>query len=319
MKALDRKLLRDLWSLKTQVVSIALVIACGIGGFIASMSTHESLLLTRAQYYDSARFPHVFAEAKRAPEFLAARIADIPGVSAVETRVVRDVQLDVSGVVQPMSARVIGIPGERMGDAALPQAMNRLSLKTGRWPAPGARGEVVINNRFAEVRRLVLGSEIRVLLNGKRGRLTIVGTALSPEFIFVTRGGALPDDEWFAIIWMDAKALAAAYNMEGAFNSVALRLADSAAEGADGASTAAVVAELDRMLEPYGTRGGYGRAEQISHKVLSQEIEQQRVMGTILPAVFLLVAAFILNVVLHRQVNAQRGEIAALKGAGLRQ
>jgi len=102
MKALDRKLLRDLWSLKTQVASIALVIACGIGGFIASMSTHESLLLTREQYYDAARFPHVFAEAKRAPDFLAARIADIPGVSAVATRVMRDVQLDVPGVIQPI-------------------------------------------------------------------------------------------------------------------------------------------------------------------------------------------------------------------------
>ena len=101
MKALDRKLLRDLWTIKTQVVSIALVIACGIGGFLASMSTHESLLLSRARYYDAARFPHVFAEARRAPEFLAARIADIPGVSAVQTRVVRDVQLDVPGVVQP--------------------------------------------------------------------------------------------------------------------------------------------------------------------------------------------------------------------------
>ncbi|MBK7470980.1 MAG: ABC transporter permease [Betaproteobacteria bacterium] len=320
MKALDRKLLRDLWTIKTQVVSIALVIACGIGGFLASMSTHESLLLSRARYYDAARFPHVFAEARRAPDFLAARIADIPGVSAVQTRVVRDVQLDVPGVVQPMTARVIGIPVGSIVDAALPQAMNRLSLKTGRWPAPGAAGEVLVNNRFAEVRKLALGSEIRVLLNGKRERLTIVGTALSPEFIFVTRGGALPDDEWFAVIWMDAGALAAAYNMEGAFNSVALRLADGSrirdGETAGDAATAAVVAELDRLLEPYGTRGGYGRAEQISHKVLSQEIEQQRVMGTILPAVFLLVAAFILNVVLHRQVNAQRGEIAALKALG---
>ncbi|MGZ5662796.1 MAG: ABC transporter permease, partial [Usitatibacter sp.] len=80
MKALDRKLARDLWSLKTQVLSIALVIACGIGGFIGSLSTHVSLLWSRGHYYDTARFPHVFAMASRAPASLAEKIRAIPGV-----------------------------------------------------------------------------------------------------------------------------------------------------------------------------------------------------------------------------------------------
>jgi len=35
VKALDRKLLRDLWTLKTQVLSIALVIACGVALLLA--------------------------------------------------------------------------------------------------------------------------------------------------------------------------------------------------------------------------------------------------------------------------------------------
>lgn len=303
MKALDRKLARDLWSLKTQVVSIALVIACGIGGFIASFSTHDSLLRSRESYYDSARFPQVFADLKRAPETLLAKIRAIDGVSAAEARVVRDAQLDLAGVVQPMTARMIGV---RFGQ---PQAMNRLTLTGGRWPSAGARYEAVVNQRFFEARGLALGTSVQVLLNGKRERITVVGTALSPEFIFATRGGALPDDEWFAILWVDAESLAAAFDMQGAFNSVLLRLAR-------GASGEAVIAALDRLLEPYATAGGVGRAEQVSDKIVSQEIEQQRVMGTVLPAVFLLVASFILNVVLHRMVNTQRGEIAALKALG---
>lgn len=303
MRALDRKLLRDLWSLKAQVVSIALVVACGIGGFIASFSTYESLVWSREHYYDTARFPQVFAEVKRAPAPLAERIRAIPGVSEVETRVLRDVQLDVPGVVQPMTARVIGMAFGR------PQPMDRVTLASGRWPNPGARDEVLVNQRFAEARGLKPGSHVVVLLNGKRERLHIVGTALSPEFIYATRGGVLPDDEWFAVLWMDAEQLAAAYNMEGAFDSVLLRLAH-------GASRPAVIAALDRVLEPYGTRGAYGREDQVSDKIVSQEINQLRVMGTVLPAVFVLVAAFIVNVVLHRQVSAQRSEIAALKALG---
>jgi putative ABC transport system permease protein len=296
-------LARDLWALKTQVVSIALVIACGIGGFIGSLSTHLSLIASRDHYYDTARFPHVFATAKRAPRSLVERIRDIPGVSEVETRVVRDAQLSLPGVVPPMIARLIGF------DFQQPPGMNRLTLKSGRWPASGARGEVVVNQRFLEARGLRLGSRMSVLMNGRLEQLALVGTVLTPEYIYATRGGGMPDDEWFAVLWMDEKALSAAFNMEGAFNSVLLRLAKNA-------SSPSVIASLDRLLEPYGSLGAVGREDQVSHRILTQEINQQRIFGTVLPAIFLLVAAFILNVVLHRQVNSQRGEIAALKALG---
>jgi len=220
VKSLDRKLLRDLWSLKTQVVSIALVIACGIGGFIGSISTYSSLQWSRTHYYDTARFAHVFATAKRAPLSLAAKIHAIAGVSEVGTRVVREAQLSIPGVTPPMIARLIGF------DFAHPPGMNRLTLKSGRWPAPGAKGEVVVNQRFLEARSLRLGARMDVLLNGKLERLALVGTVLTPEYIYATRGGGMPDDEWFAVLWIDAQALAAAFNMEGAFNSVLLRLGD---------------------------------------------------------------------------------------------
>ena len=303
MTSLNRKLVRDLWSLKTQVVSIALVIACGIGGFIGSFSTHGSLLWSRDNYYAGARFPHVFATAKRVPVSMLERIRGIPGVVEVEARVVREAQLSIPGVVPPMIARLIGQDFEH------PPGMNRLTLTSGRWPAPGARGEVVVNERFLEARRLKLGDALSVLLNGKLERVTLVGTALSPEYIFATRGGGMPDDEWFAVLWTDARALAAAFNMEGAFNSVLLRIAREA-------SLDAVIEATDRILEPYGSLGAVARDDQVSHKIITQEINQQRIFGTVLPAIFLLVAGFILNVVLHRQVHAQRGEIAALKALG---
>ena len=303
LSALDRKLLRDLWTLKTQVASIALVIACGIAGFIGTLSTHGSLVSSREHYYDSARFAHVFAGAKRAPATLADAIRALPGVNDVETRVVRDAQLSIPGVVPPMIARLIGL------DFAHPPGMNRLTLKSGRWPAPGARDEVVINQRFLEARKLALGARLDVLMNGKRESLRLVGTVLTPEYVYATRGGGMPDDEWFAVVWMDDPVLRAAFNMEGAFNSVLVRLQK-------GASEAGAIEALDRLLEPYGGLGAVGREDQVSNRILSQEIDQQRIFGTVLPAIFLAVSAFILNVVLHRQVNAQRGEIAALKALG---
>ncbi|MCC6533824.1 MAG: ABC transporter permease [Burkholderiales bacterium] len=302
MSMLDRKLGRDLWRLRGQAITIALVVACGIGGFIATHSTHDSLTRARDRFYESAHFPHLFADLKRAPDAITHTIGRIAGIAQFQTRVVQDVQMDLPGVIQPLSGRIISLPPDNSG-------MGRLTLRKGQWILREGSDQVLVNERFAQARGLEPGDTLQVLLNGKRQALTVAGIVLSAEYIYATRGGGLPDDEWFAVLWMDAKRLAAAFNMEGGFNSLLVRLEPAASE-------AAVVRALDRVLEPYGGRGASTRSEQISHKIVSQEIEQQRVNGTILPSIFLAVAVFILNVVLHRQVAAQREQIAALKALG---
>jgi len=95
---LDRKLLRDLWRLRGQVLAIGLVIASGVGLLVMSLTSLEALRDTSAAYYERYRFADVFAQVKRAPESLASRIAAIDGVQTVETRVVRSAVLDVGRV-----------------------------------------------------------------------------------------------------------------------------------------------------------------------------------------------------------------------------
>ncbi len=97
--------------------------------------------------------------------------------------------------------------------------------------------------------------------------------------------------------------------MRGAFNQVALRLAP-------GADAAPVIAHLTQRLAPYGARDVHGREDQTSHQMLDNEIKEQRVLGTVLPSIFLGVAAFLLNVVVTRLVGTQREQIAALKALG---
>lgn len=302
VKMLDRKLLRDLWRMKTQVITIALVVASGVGGFIASLSTYDSLKNLQESYYNSARFAHVFARVKRAPLPLEPKIAEIPGVAEAETTVSFDVLLDLPDTIEPLSGRIIALP-----DGARAR-MNQVTLMAGRWIDAPDSNQVLVNETFAKARKLKPGDRIVALLNGKYEQLEITGIALSPEYIFPGRAG-LGDETTFGIFWMSRKRLAAAYNMEGAFNQVALRLAH-------GASERAVIDELDRMLEPYGSNGAHGRDEQWSHRALSQEINEQRVFGVVLPGIFLAVAVFLLNVVLTRQIGVQRSQIAALKALG---
>src|SRR5512139_3984942 len=95
ISALNRKLLRDLLAMRGQAFAIAMVIASGVTMFVMYLSNFESLRRTQQTYYERQRFADIFASAKRAPERLADRLAGIPGVAALETRVVADVTLDV--------------------------------------------------------------------------------------------------------------------------------------------------------------------------------------------------------------------------------
>ena len=101
LSALHRKLLRDLWHLKSQAVAISLVMACGVATFVMSVSTASSMYRNQARFYEQFRFADVFVNLKRAPASLAPRLAAVPGVARLETRVVAQVNLDVPGMIEP--------------------------------------------------------------------------------------------------------------------------------------------------------------------------------------------------------------------------
>ncbi|MGE4092741.1 MAG: ABC transporter permease [Candidatus Binatia bacterium] len=301
---LNRKLLRDLVQLKGQVLTIALVVACGITIFVAALSTYESLLWSQRSYYETARFGDVYARLKRAPATLIPQIREIPGVAEVEARVVYDVTLDVPDLTMPAVGRLIGVPAPGQ------PTLNRLHLRRGRLIEATGGNEVVISEGFATANHLEPGSRIQAVLNGRRETLHIVGIVLSAEYVFALRGTEpLPDDRQFGILWMNQTALATAFNMEGAFNDLVLTLAPHASERS-------VIAAIDRLLEQYGGLGAHGRDLQISHRFLRDEIREQEVLATTIPPIFLMVAAFLLNVVLSRIVATQREQIAALKALG---
>jgi hypothetical protein len=89
---LDRKLVRDIAALRGQVITIALVVAAGVAVFVASVSTFSSLRSACESFYAETRFPQIFVTLKRAPLSVVARLGEIPGVVAVEPRIVRDVR-----------------------------------------------------------------------------------------------------------------------------------------------------------------------------------------------------------------------------------
>ncbi len=302
--ALDRKILRDAWHMRGQILACALVVAGGINSFVSLSSLNRTLAASQAAFYEQHHFADVFAGLVRAPEHVAASLRAIPGLAVLETRVVVRVNLDVPGFAEPARGLIVSISREASG------GLNTLHLRRGRVPAPASQDEVLASEAFALAHGLQPGDAIRAVINGRYKRLQVVGVANSPEFIYALGPGQfVPDNRRYGVLWMDRKGLATAYDMEGAFNDVTARVGP-------GASIPAVLGELDRILAPYGGVGAYDREDQLSHRFLSDEVTQNRTMSRITPTIFLAVAAFLLYTVLTRLVQLQRSQVGLLKAFG---
>lgn len=303
--ALHRKLLRDLWRLRGQVVSTAAVVACGVMLVVAMYGTRRSLQHARDDYYTRARFGHVFAGATRVPLPVATRLAAIPGVTVVDPRVTGFASLDVPGLDLPAGGRVVSLPD----DAGA--GLDRLHLVSGRRARPHAVDEAVVSAGFARANALGVGDSIGAVLEGRWRRVQVVGIAIAPRFIWELSAapGYTADERAFGVLWLARDAAESALGLRGAFNDIMLGLAP-------GVDPAPVIAAVDSILAPYGGTGAVARERQPSHAILEGEFRQLRVFGLMLPLIFLAVAAFLLNVVLGRLVATQRIEIAALKAFG---
>lgn len=304
LPALYRMLLRDLWRFRGQALAACLVIACGVASVVGMMGTGASLSRALQQYYATQNFADLFLMLKRAPEPLAQRVLEWPGVASVQTRVITEGLLLMPGLAEPAAGRFISLPDPS------PQGHNRLYLRAGRLPEPGLADEVVASEAFASAHGLRPGDSIQVLIAGRQRNLQLVGVALSPEYIYeLPPGGMLPDKRRFGVFWMPRDALAGALDLKGSFNALSLRLLP-------GASVTEVKRRLDALFAPQGGLGAYARDEQLSHRFVRDELRQIRMTSTLFPLVFFGVAIFLLHVIFTRLVQLQRADIGLLKAFG---
>ncbi|MCC6517230.1 MAG: FtsX-like permease family protein [Tabrizicola sp.] len=303
MSPLRRKVLRDLRRLWAQVLAIALVLAAGVATLILGNGAYASLHETRARYYEENRFADVFASVTRAPRALLAEIEEIGGVLDADARIVKLGSPDLPEMSGPASVQLVSLPEGAAG-------LNRLYLRQGRLPDPQSVREAAVSEGFALAHGLGPGDALPVLMHGQRRELLITGVALSPEFIYALGPGQMmPDPDRFGVVWLPRAGLEAAYDLEGAFSSLVLKLAP-------GASPQRVIESLDRLTARYGGAGATARKDQISHAFLDAELQQLSAMVKVLPPIFLLVAALLVNMTLSRLITLEREQIGLLKAVG---
>jgi len=305
MRALDRKLLRNLGSMKGQVVAIVLIIACGVASFVTVITAYRGLKASRNTYYERYRMADVFATVKRAPRSVLRDLERVPGVRRAEGRIVFEVTIDLPELAQPCSGRVLSVPDRRR------RIINDLHLVRGDWFTGDGTREVIVSDGFARIHGLQIGDELRVLMNNKKEGLRIVATALSPEFVYLIRGAGdiLPDPEHFTVLWMSETFAEGVFDFEDAMNDVVASLGR-------GAQTQDVIDAFDHVLDRYGGYGAYAQKDQASDRYLSAEIQGLEASATMTPTIFLAVAAFVLNMLMRRLVRTQRTQIAVFRAFG---
>lgn len=308
MGVLNRKLRRDLVQNAAVLVAVIAIIATGTGLFVGLGSAQRILQSSQAAYYRDFRFADLWVNLKKAPLTAVGRVARMPGIDVVEPRVVFDVIIDIEGVIEPIGGRLISAPAD-----GFDRTLNGLCLMRGSGFSEDRDEETILSEPFAKAHGLNPGDRIDLILNRKRESFVIVGTAISPEYVYMVRGEGdfTPDPEHFGILYIKERYAREVLDFKDACNQIVARVVSSERLELD-----VLLKQIDRALQPYGVLATTPRSRQASHRFLSDEITGLGVTAAIMSAVFLLVAALVLNIVMTRYAERQRGIVGTLKAMG---
>ena len=306
-RPLTMKLVRDLNQHKVAILALLAIIAVGICVFTGTVGMYLDLDGARARYYDRYRISDFIVELKRAPAWLVKDVATLPNVRDIRGRVHLAVRVDLPDVEEPISGVALSVPIERV------PVINDLFLKSGTWFSSSGAREVILNEAFAGAHGLRAGDRLRVLLLDREHDLLVVGTAMSPEFVYVIppAGGIVPDPARFAVLYLPERFAQESCDLKGAFNQLVGRVRDT--------SRPAVMQTLRRIedrLDPWGVTNVAAPWEQPSMRFVADELTGRRISAMTTPVLFLGVAALVLNVLMRRMVQQQRSIIGTLRALG---
>ncbi len=306
-RVLLRKLRRDLWSRKGSLLTLVVIMAIGIGYYVGSAAVYRDLDGSRHRYYTEYQLADFTVDLKRAPEWAVDTASGLPNVRTVRGRVNMPVLIDLIGVSAPVSGTAISMPVTRT------PVLNNILMRSGTWFSGNDNREVILNDAFARENRILPGHRIKVLLLDKQHELLVVGTAMSPEFVYlIPPGGALaPDPARFGVLYLPERFLQESCNLKGAYNQLIGKAHDNSRTALD--NTLSLIA---RKLDAYGVANTTPVHEQMSVRFLADELTGLKVGAVIAPLIFLGVAALVLNILMGRMVTQQRPIIGTLRALG---
>ncbi|MBC8869454.1 MAG: FtsX-like permease family protein [Planctomycetes bacterium] len=306
MNTLRRKLVRDLYHSKWLLLAITSIIAIGVTCFVSMQSAFHNLDRAKARYYRQCRMADFWIDLKKAPVSELALLADLPGVTEVHPRIQFYATVDLPEVVKPINALVISLPDRPA------RPVNGIVPRRGTYFTERRPNEVIVNDAFARAHGLAPGDWIHLLVNKRREEFLVVGTGISSEFTYLLGPGELvPDPSSFGVFYVKHTYAEELFDFEGAANqAVGLLAPDARRENSE------TLRRAELVLEPFGVFQVTPLRDQPSNLFLSSEIGGLGAFATVVPAIFLAVAALVLNVLINRLARQQRTVVGTLKAIG---
>lgn len=296
------KLLRELWGRKGALLSLAAIAAMGVAFYTGLASLMRDLDGARARFYNRCQLADFSCTFKRAPAWAIERVRQLPNLRAAEGRVNLSVRLQLPGEPAPLLGTAL----------TLPRGINQVVVRRGTGFTGRQAQEALINDAFARARGIVPGQRLQVVIEGYSYSVVVVGTVMSPEFVYVIpAGGLAPDPARTPVLWMPERFLQEAGGMDGAYNEVVGMLHDPSA-----AATRDTLRLIERRLDAYGVLLTVPQDEQVSVHFLANELTELRVNSVFLPSICMGVVALVLQVVMTRTVAAQRTVVGTLRALG---
>lgn len=301
MKVLTLRLWRLIKASKLQFGTVVALVVVGMATFVSFNNTALSLTYSLERFYQEFAFADLFADFSPIAENAFARLAELPGVEAVEARLVTDARVDVGRKLNPTLRLVSITPGQKI---------NRLYVQEGRLPESGEHGLALLA-KFAQANGLKVGDKIGLVIRGKLFPVTVTALVDSPEFIYAVKDAKniFPDDLNFGVGFVNLPLLQELTGLNGQANNAVLLLEPWAdpEELREG---------IEDRFEELGLKSVVTRENQLSHAIISQELEQLNQQSRLIPAIFLCIAAAVTYFVVTRLVEGDRTAIGMLKAIG---
>jgi putative ABC transport system permease protein len=302
---------RDLRRHAVAVISIALVIAIGIGVYTGLGSTalwrertnDESFAALRMHDVRAELSPGTFADAGVLTD-AAQGIEHAEWIAAVTERLVVESQVDASGGGETIlvTARLVG------STFATPTTVDDVWVATGSWSSD--RSVAILEMKFADY--YGLPDRGRITLAGDRP-LDYSGVGSAPDdFYVVGPQGSILAEADLATVYLPLATVQAIAGRAGQVDDVVLTLRPGADRDVVVGELTAALAAIDGVSATVTTRD---QAE--AYRVLYEDIDNDQQIWNALSALVLVAAALAAFNLISRIVDAQRREIGIGMALGL--
>lgn len=303
MRKMNKRLVRMISQHVGQFIAISLVISIGLLTYVSFTMAMVNLDNSLNYYYDVSNFADIYVETLKVPEKGVNDVLGLSGVLHAQGRIQYDVPLKVKNEDEKVTVRIESLP---KGDYKI----NDLHFYEGNT-LKEANKEVYVFEQFAKARKMTIGGKIRPQILGEEYEMDISAFVSSPEYVYLMENeqSMLPAPGKFGVVFVSEEFAMNSFGMNGYYNQILIK-------AEPGVNVDILQDRVENILDKYGIKRIYQKKDQLSHRLVSEEIEGGRKMSQTVPFVFLSVAASIMVIMISRTVKNDRTSIGVFKSMG---